>query len=94
MTNVMDADMNTSLMEIHTRVSIWRGKLREKVSFIGLMVRSMMENGFQELRRGMESGKELMGTLILGNGRIVKLKDMEYTHGRMVIDMKVNGKLV
>lgn len=42
----------------------------------------------------MEFGKELMETLILGNGKIVKLKVMESTHGKMVTDMKVSGKHV
>jgi len=42
----------------------------------------------------MEFGEVFMETLLLANGRIVKLKDMEYILGLMVIDMKVSGRSV
>jgi len=42
----------------------------------------------------MEFGEVFMETLLLANGRIVKLRDMEYILGLMVIDMKVSGRSV
>ena len=52
----------------------------------------MMVSGRQDRSKDMEFGKVSMVTHTLGNGSIVKLRDMESTLGSMEIDMRVNGK--
>lgn len=54
----------------------------------------MMESGLKGKNMDMEFGEVFMEILLLVNGRIVKLRDMEYILGLMVIDMKVSGKSV
>lgn len=54
----------------------------------------MMESGLKEQSKGMESGKEYKENLILENGKMEKLKDMEFISGQMEIDMKGSGLIV
>ena len=61
---------------------------REKEFSNGRMVSYMMDNGLQERKMEVECGKELMETLILENGRKVKLKDLEFLFQNKVTDMK------
>jgi hypothetical protein len=42
----------------------------------------------------MAFGEEFQETLTLANGDILRLKGTEFTHGKTVIDMKVNGNSV
>jgi hypothetical protein len=69
-------------------------KLMEKEFIIGLMERSMMENGEMELRKVMECGEAFLVIHISVNGRIVRQMDMEYTNGKMETGMKVLGSIV
>ena len=66
-------------------------KLMEKVFIIGLMVRSMMVNGKKVLKMDMVCGEVYSEIAIWDNGQKVKLMDMEFINGKMVIDMKVHG---
>lgn len=71
-----------------------KGNLMVKEFFIGNVVRYMMENGTKELKMGMEYGRGQVENLILGNGRIVKLRVTGCMCGKMETSMRVNGKLV
>jgi hypothetical protein len=51
-----------------------------------------MESGVRGKNMDMEFGEVFMEILLLVNGRIVKLRVMEYILGLMVIDMKVSGR--
>ncbi len=72
--------------------NIKMAKHMEKEFSIGNMERFMMVNGFLEPKKAMGFGKVLKETLILGNGRIAKLKAMEYMFGKMEIDMRESGR--
>ena len=48
----------------------------------------MMENGPEESKTATECGKVYLVIAIWVNGKIVKLMEMEYINGRMVIDTK------
>ena len=51
-----------------------------------------MESGTKVSSKVMESGKESKMILILVNGNLLKLTDMVFIIGQMVIDMKDSGK--
>jgi hypothetical protein len=82
------------VMEINMKEIFIMVKLMEKEFIIGLMERSMMENGEMELRKVMECGEAFLVIHILVNGRIVRQMDMEYTNGKMETGMKVLGSIV
>ena len=63
----------------------------EKEFITGQMVKYMTENGKMELKMDMGCGKEYLETVILVNGRIVKLMGMVSINGRMEIDLKEAG---
>jgi hypothetical protein len=83
--------MSDIKMEIYLRVNLLIIKHMEKESINGLMVRCMMENGWQGRNMVMVSGEECMEIVTLESGKIVKLKDMEFIYGKMVINTKGNG---
>jgi hypothetical protein len=82
------------VMEINMKEIFIMVKLMEKEFIIGLMERSMMENGEMELRKVMECGEAFLVIHISVNGRIVRQMDMEYTNGKMETGMKVLGLIV
>jgi|LauGreDrversion4_2_1035121.scaffolds.fasta_scaffold218667_2 hypothetical protein len=82
------------VMEINMKEIFIMVKLMEKEFIIGLMERSMMENGEMELRKVMECGEAFLVIHISVNGRIVRQMDMEYTNGKMETGMKVLGSIV
>lgn len=61
---------------------------------LGQMVKSMTVSGLKESKKDLEFGKEPMEITMLESGKMVKLKVMEFIPGKMVIDTKVNGKIV
>jgi hypothetical protein len=77
-------------------------KLMVRESMNGkILMKYMMVNGLKELDMDMEYGEELINkilnlkvTLILENGKKVKLMAMVFILGVMEIDMKVNGNCV
>jgi hypothetical protein len=73
-----DIQTETSMKEIFIRE-----KLMEKEFIIGLMVKSMMENGRMELKKDMACGKEFLEILIYVNEKIQRLMDTEYINGKM-----------
>lgn len=82
------------VMEINMKEIFIMVKLMEKEFIIGLMEKSMMENGEMELRKVMECGEAFLVIHISVNGRIVRQMDMEYTNGKMETGMKVLGSIV
>ena len=82
------------VMEINMKEIFIMVKLMEKEFIIGLMERSMMENGEMELRKVMECGEAFLVIHNSVNGRIVRQMDMEYTNGKMETGMKVLGSIV
>jgi hypothetical protein len=66
-------------------------RLMEKEFITGLMERSMMVSGGMGSRRAMACGEESLVIVISGNGKIVRLMDMEYISGKMEIDMRAVG---
>jgi len=63
----------------------------EKVFIPGETVKFMMENGIKDSNKVMEYGKEYIRIRILVSGRILRHMVMEFIHGQMVINMRVNG---
>ncbi len=59
---------NVIAMAILTKVIFRRERLMEKVSIIGRMERSMMENGVKESKMVMECGKEFSEIVTWDNG--------------------------
>lgn len=59
---------NVIAMAILTKVIFRRERLMEKVSIIGQMERSMMENGVKESKMVMECGKEFSEIVTWDNG--------------------------
>jgi hypothetical protein len=54
----------------------------------------MMVSGGMGSRRVMACGEESLAIVISGNGKIVRLMDMEYINGKMETDMKALGSIV
>jgi hypothetical protein len=79
------------LMGINMKEISKKEKLTEKEFIIGKTEKFMTENGKMVLKKGTEYGKEYLEILISVNGKIVKQMVMEFTNGKMVIDMKVLG---
>ena len=84
--------MNGMLARTFTEASLWRGRLTVRELTTGRMVICMRENGLMECGMDMESGPALMGTSILVNGSIQKLKAMAFTLPQMETSMRENGK--
>ena len=80
------------LMGINIMGSIFLANLMDRGSILGLMVKYMRENGEWVLNKATGSGKEVLGTLTLVNGLIVKLMDTAFIFGKMETNMKVSGK--
>jgi hypothetical protein len=57
----------------------------------GQMGKFMMENGIKASSTAMEFGKGFLATLTLENGVGLRLRDMVFTIGNQVIDMRENG---
>jgi len=87
----MERDLNVIQMETHILEIFREAKRMEKVFTLGVMVKYMMENGIKDLSMAMEYGEDYIMILTLENGGHQKLKDMEFTLGKMEIVMKVNG---
>ena len=66
----------------------------EKESTLGTMERFMTENGIKDLNMDTAFGEEFQETPISVNGDILRRKATEFTHGKTVIDMRVNGSSV
>jgi hypothetical protein len=64
MTKEMEGVLRFLQMEIATKESTLKGKLMEKVSFIGNMEKFMMGSGQMELKKVMVFGKESREILI------------------------------
>ena len=62
-----------------------------KVSIIGPMVKSMMENGRKVSRMDMVCGEVSLVTVIWDNGLKVKHMVMEFISGKTAIDTKDPG---
>lgn len=84
-------DMKGIRMAISMKGTLLMGKLMVRVSTPGRTENYMMENGIKVSNMAQEFGKESIMTLILESGTNLKHKDTEYTAGKMVIDMRVNG---
>jgi hypothetical protein len=70
-------------------------KRTEKVCISGSTGRFMTGNGSAALNMGMGFGQALMDAiLILANGNTLRLRGMEFTSGKTVIDMKESGNSV
>lgn len=65
-----------------------------KVFIHGLTVKFMKGSGSKDLKKAKVYGKASLVTHILVSGHKVKLMDMVFISGKMVIDMKVNGSFV
>lgn len=89
MDEVMKFFLQATFTKVNTRME--RRLVRELT--IGLMVRYMMGNGFQESNRDMAFGKGSKTSHILANGWKTKHRDMEFTLGGMETSMKENGRL-
>jgi hypothetical protein len=63
----------------------------EKEFTNGIMVRFMMENGLKDKKTVLEFGKDCIMIVIRGNGKKIKLMDLELIFGVMEIGMKENG---
>lgn len=81
-------------MELFIRGHILMVNLKDMEFILGKMVRHIKGSGLMEWRMDREFGEVLQGTLILDNGKMDRQMDMEYIHGLMVIDMRVNLKIV
>jgi|APCry1669190327_1035288.scaffolds.fasta_scaffold272993_2 hypothetical protein len=66
----------------------------EKGHTIGIIMRSMMENGKMVGSMDLEFGKALRATHMLENGKITKLVEKDCISGKTGINMKENGKKV
>ena len=78
-------------MEILTKVNSLIIKLMERGFTNGRMEKFMMDNGYKARKKVMVSGEVFMETVILENGKIVKLKVMEFICGKMETGMKESG---
>ena len=88
---VKEKEWKDIAMEINMKEIFIMAKLMEKEYIIGLMGKYTMENGETESKKVMECGEVFLVTLILANGRIVKLMVMESINGKTETDMKVLG---
>jgi hypothetical protein len=66
-------------------------RLTARVFIIGLMARCMMVNGRRVSKMDTECGEVYLVIVIWVNGLKVKLMDMEFISGKMVIGLKVPG---
>ena len=94
MTRDMVEAMKNMRMVISIKENIRMEKLMGKVYIFGKMENHMTVNGSMEPRRVMVFGEALIMIHILDSGRTAKQRDMVSMHGKMEIDMKVNGYLV
>jgi hypothetical protein len=79
----------------HTSAHSRMGKHMERACISGSMGRYMMGNGIPDLNMGMECGQVRMDAIhILGNGNILRLRDMAFTNGKTAIDTKESGNSV
>ena len=85
-------DLNYSLMEINIKVIMRMEKLTEKEHIHGEIMKYMMENGREDKKMVTEFGREFKEIVILDNGKIAKLRGMEFIHGLMGIGMKESGR--
>lgn len=92
MTRDMVEDTNDFQMVTFIKATTNMERLMVKDSLLGLMEKSMMENGLMESKKATEFGKELKENLTLDSGKIVKQMVMEFTNGKMEINMKGNGE--
>jgi|LauGreDrversion4_2_1035121.scaffolds.fasta_scaffold1362246_1 hypothetical protein len=76
-----EEDSNYFQMEINIKVNIRMEKLMVKEHILGEIMKYMMENGRVDKKMATVFGRESKETVILDNGKIAKLRDMEFTHG-------------
>jgi|LauGreDrversion4_2_1035121.scaffolds.fasta_scaffold254580_5 hypothetical protein len=82
-------------IKIHISAISRRARLMGEESINGATGRFTMESGLSEGKKAMVCGQVLMvWTRILENGKILKLRAMACIDGKMVIDMKGNGRSV
>lgn len=93
MISARERAMRDTVTETLTKVTLWEEKLTEKEFILGLMEKSMTENGPKESKRAMECGGAYLETAIWVSGRIVRLTDMEFISGRMATATKVVGTI-
>ncbi len=79
-------------LETGTKALLKTERLREKEHTIGPPVKSTKESGKMALKQATACGRALPARPTSENGKLPKPTGMGFTHGPMVIGMKVSGK--